>query len=213
MNIFQNTCKPVGFWGKLMVRGMNGHSHSKLAEWGFSFLPKFPKGNNVLDIGCGGGANIRRWLKKYPDQNVAGIDYAEVSVQESIRINSAAIRSGRCRIEQANVISLPFENDHFVCASAFETVYFWPALLDSFREVSRVLQPGGLFLICNESDGHDSTSLRFSKIIEGMRLYDRQMLSAYLRDAGFINIRVYEEKTRHWLCLLAQKAFPEHASA
>ena len=35
---FNNTRKPEGFLGKMMVNGMNGNSHSALAEWGFGFI-------------------------------------------------------------------------------------------------------------------------------------------------------------------------------
>ena len=35
--------------------------------------------------------------------------------------------------------------------TAFETVYFWPELAQNFREVYRVLKPGGVFFICNEA--------------------------------------------------------------
>ena len=37
--------------------------------------------------------------------------------------------------------------------TAFETVYFWPELAQNFREVYRVLKPGGVFFICNEANG------------------------------------------------------------
>ena len=60
MSFFQNTCKPTGFGGKVMVKIMNS-GHSQLAAWGFSKLSV--KDNlNILDAGCGGGANIAAWL-------------------------------------------------------------------------------------------------------------------------------------------------------
>ena len=34
----------------------------------------------ILDCGCGGGANIRRLLKKYPQSIVKDVDYSAVSV-------------------------------------------------------------------------------------------------------------------------------------
>ncbi len=32
--IFSNTRKPEGFWGRMMVNGMNGGSHAAMANWG-----------------------------------------------------------------------------------------------------------------------------------------------------------------------------------
>lgn len=37
-NFFQQTRKPEGFLGKMMVGGMNGGGHAKLADWGMSHL-------------------------------------------------------------------------------------------------------------------------------------------------------------------------------
>ena len=64
MSFFENTRKPAGFGGKLMVVMMN-LGHSPVAWWGLHFLELAPD-DKVLDCGCGGGANIRRLLKKCP---------------------------------------------------------------------------------------------------------------------------------------------------
>ena len=48
-------------------------------------------------------------------------------------------------MQQASVAELPFEAEQFDVATAFETVYFWPELAQNFREVYRVLKPGGVF--------------------------------------------------------------------
>ena len=40
-------------------------------------------GCKVVDIGCGGGANIAKWLDKCVNGHVTGLDYSEVSVAES----------------------------------------------------------------------------------------------------------------------------------
>ena len=65
MSFFENTRKPVGFGGKLMVAMMN-LGHSPVARWGLHFLELTPDAK-VLDCGCGGGANIKRLLKKCPE--------------------------------------------------------------------------------------------------------------------------------------------------
>ena len=105
----------------------------------------------VLDCGCGGGANMKRLLKKCPQGIVKGIDYSPVSVEKSKKVNEAAIAEGRCAVLQGSVADMMFADDWFDAVTAFETVYFWPDLPQCFREVYRVLKPGGTFLICNES--------------------------------------------------------------
>ena len=87
MSFFENTRKPVGFGGKIMVAMMNV-GHSAVARWGLQFLNAAPDAR-VLDCGCGGGANIKRLLKKCPQGIVKGIDYSPVSVEKSKNVNEA----------------------------------------------------------------------------------------------------------------------------
>lgn len=61
MAFFENTRKPTGFGGRLMVVMMN-IGHRALADWGLRFLP-LAENADVLDCGCGGGANLRLMLK------------------------------------------------------------------------------------------------------------------------------------------------------
>ena len=98
----------------------------------------------MLDCGCGGGANIKRLLKKCPQGIVKGIDYSPVSVEKSKKVNEAAIAEGRCTVLQGSVADMIFAGDWFDAVTAFETVYFWPDLPQCFREVYRVLKPGGI---------------------------------------------------------------------
>lgn len=146
MSFFQNTCKPNGLGGKVMVKIMN-NGHRQLANWGFSMFSS--KDNlNILDIGCGGGANIAAWLDKCNNSHVTGLDYSEVSVAESKRVNESAIKEGKCKVIQGNVANMPFLDASFDCASAFETIYFWPGLVECFIEVNRILKNDGIFMIC-----------------------------------------------------------------
>ena len=171
MSFFENTRKPVGFGGKIMVAMMNV-GHSAVARWGLQFLNAAPD-TKVLDCGCGGGANIRRLLKKYPQAIIKGIDYSPVSV------------------------------DWFDAVTAFETVYFWPDLPRCFREVSRVLKPGGTFLICNESNGDTDKDEKWTEIIGGMTIYKDTQLKAYLEQVGFHEVQIHKKKG--WLCVTARK--------
>lgn len=104
-----------------------------------------------------------------------------------------------------NVAALPFENSSFDLATAFETVYFWPDVEMAFRQVVRVLRPGGIFMICNESDGIDAGGKKWEKKIDGMKVYTAEELRAYLLHAGFDQIEAIHHPQKPWLCVVAQK--------
>ena len=197
------TRKPEGFLGKLMVDGMNG-GHAKLADWGMQFLPETAP-DKILEIGCGGGRNAGALLTKYPSAHVTAVDYSPVSVAKAIAYNKRAIAAGRCRVTEGSASALPVSSDRFALATAFETVYFWPELEHCFSEVYRVLKPGGTFLICNESDGTDDTSLKYEKIIEGMKCYTVEQLFSALTEAGFSELRSDSYDGKPWITVIARK--------
>ena len=166
MSFFENTRKPEGLGGKIMVAMMN-LGHSPVARWGLHFLELAPDAK-VLDCGCGGGANMKRLLKKCPRGIVKGIDYSTVSVEKARSLNQTAIQEGRCVVWQGSVERIIFAKDWFDAVTAFETVYFWPDLPRCFREVYRVLKPGGILLICNESNGDTDKDKKWTEIIGGI---------------------------------------------
>ena len=182
MSFFENTRKPVGFGGKIMVAMMN-LGHSPVARWGLRFLELAPDAR-VLDCGCGGGANIKRLLKKCPQGIVRGVDYSAVSVEKARNLNRTAIQKGRCAVWQGSVEHIIFAKDWFDAVTAFETVYFWSDLPQCLREVRRVLKPGGTFLICNESSGDTDKDEKWTEIIGGMTIYKDIELKAYLEQDG-----------------------------
>ena len=202
MSFFQNTCKPEGFGGKIMVSMMN-MGHSALADWGFQQVA-IPKDARVLDVGCGGGANIKKLLSKCPNGIVKGIDYSAVSVEKTRKVNAKAIAAGRCEITQASVAELPFKDNVFDLVTAVETIYFWPGLTECFREVYRVVKPGGTFFICNESNGDSNKDDKWTEIIEGMTIYDASQILTALNQAGFSDAKV-EKNDKGWICVMGKK--------
>ena len=200
---FNQTRKPEGFLGKMMVNGMNG-GHAKLADWGMSFL-KEVNPESAVDLGCGGGRNAGELMNKYPHSKVTAIDYSEVSVEKAREYNKDMISSGRCKVLQGDVSKLALDSDSFELATAFETVYFRGDLEKCFSEVRRVLKDGGTFLICNESDGKDETSLKFEKIIDGMKCYTPEQLTAVLKSVGFTSVQSGHHPSKPWITVTAKK--------
>lgn len=200
--IFANTRKPgKGITGKMMLQMMNT-MHNKNAMWCLSNI-EIEKAFNILEIGCGGGKNISNLLKKAPHAKVYGVDYSKTSVANSKKFNRKAVSEGKVDIVHGTVSSLPFEDEKFDLATAFETVYFWPDLVNDFKEVKRVLKPGSKFFICNElSKGEEAE--KWSKIID-MNIYNKEQLKNVLIKAGFSDVISHEHENGKWLCVIARK--------
>ncbi|MCR5010657.1 MAG: class I SAM-dependent methyltransferase [Clostridia bacterium] len=197
------TRKPQGFLGKMMLSGMNS-GHAKLADWGFTHLPDLSP-EIVVDLGCGGGRNAGEMLKKYPKAHVTAVDYSDLSVEKAREYNKAMISAGRCSIQQGDVSDLRLPAETFDLATAFETVYFWPGLERCFSQVAKVLKPGGYFMICNESDGTDPASLKYEKIIEGMKNHTAEEIETELKAAGFSEVTSDHHPSKPWITVLARK--------
>ena len=202
-DFISQTRKPEGILGKMMVNGMNG-GHAKMADWGMSHLSKIaPK--EIVEIGCGGGRNAGALLEKYPDAKVTAIDYSDVSVAKATSYNQKMIDEGRCIVKQGDVSQLDLAEEAYDLATAFETIYFWPGLEKCFAEVAKVLKPGGVFMIVNESDGTDEVSLKFEKKIDGMKCYTGDAIETALKAAGFKKTKTIHHDSKPWITVLAKK--------
>jgi trans-aconitate methyltransferase len=187
----------------MMVNGMNS-GHAKMADWGLSHISSAVP-EEIVELGCGGGRNAGELLKRYPSAKVTAIDYSDVSVRAATDYNKAMIDAGRCEVQQGDVSALNLPKERYDLATAFETIYFWPGLEKCFKQVEKVLKPGGLFLIVCESDGTDEAGLKYEKIIDGMKCHTIEEIETALKAAGFSNIKSDHHKTKPWIALVARK--------
>jgi len=200
---FSNTGKPEGVMGKIVVAMMN-KGHAGIAAWGFSHLDL--QGNEqVLDCGCGGGANVAVFLRMVDEGHVTGLDYSTVSVEKAREVNQTAIAAGRCEIVQGNVLELPFGDGQFDVVTAFETVYFWPEIARCFAQVHRVLKPSGMFMITNEASGRTKSHEKWQKIVDNMSVYTGEELEKLLTGAGFARVVIDEDLEHDRLNVRAYK--------
>ncbi len=204
--ILKNTRKPQGFWGKVTLCSMNV-GHRPMAIWGLKHL-KVITSDQILDIGCGGGKNIKSLVRKTPSGRVFGIDYSALSVRKSRRLNADSVLKERAVIVQGGVSQMPFKTETFDIATAFETVYFWPDIVDDMGEVYRVLKPGGRVFICNEAvwDETNPDKYRYFTNTLGMKVYSEEELVLTLKKAGYINITSFRHPSKTWICIIAQKS-------
>ena len=187
MGIFDNMRKPKGKLGNLQLKSMN-KEHTPVSLWGLKHLD-IKKEDMILDIGCGGGININRMAKTA--KKVYGVDYSIESVKLSRQVNQDYINEGKVEVLEANVASLPFEDETFDIVTAFETVYFWPDIEKSFGEVKRVLKPGGIFLIGLESNGSNNLPMKISEKLINMTVYNDEEITTFLENNDYSEITVY----------------------
>ena len=186
--MFTNCACPKGFLGRCMLRFMN-FGHAPLTNWGLDHV-EFSNGMVMLDIGCGGGATLKRLLKRSPEGMVYGIDISEESVVKAKNVNKQLLNK-QVFVRQGSADSLPWKDQKFDVVTAVETVYFWPNLPQCFQEVKRVLKPGGQFAIMLEVIEGDSI---WTNVVEGMTVYSPEMLKDMLEQAGFGDVEVFRKK-------------------
>ncbi len=183
-------------------------SHALLAEWGSSHI-KLRKDMIILDIGCGGGANINHFAQIVTGGRVFGIDYSPTSVNVSKEVNKKYIEEGIVEIRESSVSNLPFEDKTFDVVSGFEAYYFWPDLINDLKEIYRVLKTNGVLLLVNE--GYKCENKVAMEIIEkwakpgNLKLHSPEEYNDFLTEAGFSDIRLIEQKEKGWITAIAMK--------
>lgn len=178
--------------------------HKKLWQWGLAHLKLFSP-IDIADLGCGDGRNVAELLRMFPQAKVTGLDLSPQAVALAEKRNHGDILAHRCQIVCGNVNALPFSDESCDLITAFETIYFWPGPLESFREVYRALMPNGLFMIANKNDGETRTVPACAQHAEGFVAYDKMTLIRLLKEAGFEEFSVDHNTDQHWLCIIARK--------
>ena len=192
--------RPSSLMGRLLLRSMN-IGHGRLHQWGLK-AAGIQLTDRVLDVGCGGGKAISRILEE-TRREVAGIDHSPEAVKTARSVNRAAISSGRLRIVESSVESLPFRDGFFDVVTAFETTYFWPELQAGLTEIRRVLSPGGRLVIANEFADRASAGAWAGRL--NMRVPDSEALAGAAYEAGFLMVDVSVHPHNGWLRLVAAK--------
>lgn len=194
----KNFGKPEGTIGKMILGSMNS-GHTPISKWGLSHY-KWKSDTIALDIGCGGGMNVKRMLQLCPQGKAAGIDISDESVRKSKQVNHEYMGK-RCDIKKGSADSIPYKDERFDVVTAFETIYFWPDIQKAFQEILRVLKPGGTFLVACEMSEPDCI---WSRVVEGITVYTPEQLKSFFEEAGYQDIKV--DRTRKvWVCVTGRK--------
>lgn len=197
----QNVKKPQkSILGILQLLSMNKR-HTPLAEWGRTYVD-FDAASSILDIGFGGGENLKVASKLAPKAKLFGIDYSVASVQIATKKNRKLVNNGRLTLTEGSVEQMPYENDSFDLVTAYETIYFWN-IEKGFKEVYRVLKEDGTFAIINEAKSEVGMEEHIEAI--GFRVYTEEEIRETLTRIGFREITAHSHENGNWLTVTAKK--------
>jgi ubiquinone/menaquinone biosynthesis C-methylase UbiE len=197
--------KPKWIIGRLYLWLMS-RTHSSLIGWGIERLPIRPT-DTILDVGCGSGRGINSLAARARGGKVYGIDHSSDSVATARQTNAALIRSGSVDIRLGSVSNLPFAPDSFDLVTAVETHYYWPNPPNDFREIMRVVKPGGTFVIIAETHRRNGDAIQpLVMRMLGGKCPSAEELCDQLALAGFSTIQVLDNPKKGWLSVAAQRA-------
>ncbi len=144
----------------------------------------------VWDFGCGPG-HTAQYLKNLGIE-ISGLDLSEKILEQARSIHP------EIDFRKGNILELEFENDSIAGVVAFYAiVHFTEEQAGiAFREVFRVLQPGGIFLFTyhiGEETIHIDEFLGKKVDIDFM-FFTTDFISSCLKDSGFEKIEIIERE-------------------
>lgn len=151
----------------------------------------------ILDVACGTGRTLKLLRAAFPKVSLFGVDLSPAYLRKANQLLSQD--PGELpQLLQANAETLPYLDNYF---HALTSVFMFHELPGAVRqqvieEAFRVVQPGGIFLICDSIQISDSPE--FKPMMENFpvsfhepyyRHYVSDDLVARLEKAGFTNVQ------------------------
>lgn len=184
MSFTDNFGNPKGLIGRMMLVTMD-KEHLPMAEWALAQIV-IPQEGYILDIGCGGGYNIRRMLQMSEGGKFIGLDISDESVRKAKKVNSAELGK-RVKIIQGSAEKLPCKPESVSLVTAFETVFFWKDVELAFGNIFRCLKDGGSFAVIHN---YGDPKVDWEKKVPCMTRYTAEEIKEKMEAAGFSDIAV-----------------------
>lgn len=161
-----------------------------------AFSDVSPKSLRVLDVACGTGRTLRFLRAALPQAQLYGTDLSPAYLRKANQLLSE-IPGELPQLLQANSEALPYLDNYFHGVSSVFLFHELPGNVrqNVMNECFRVLQPGGVFVICDSIQLNDSPE--FKSFMENFvtlfhepyyRHYISDDLVARLKEAGFEDI-------------------------
>ncbi|EQC0615231.1 methyltransferase domain-containing protein, partial [Listeria monocytogenes] len=113
-------------------RGIIGEITTKIWSSYFEDLSKWTISNtemgdatNILDIGYGGGSNVKNLVELNKNVTIYGVDISKESYKTATNLNKKAINNGKVKLSIQDVALLNYPADFFDIVYAIQTHMYW----------------------------------------------------------------------------------------
>lgn len=104
--------------------------------------------DRVLDTGCGFGGTIASLNEKFQSLDITGLNIDPRQLDRA-RQSVQPLANNRIAFVEGDACQLPFADNSMDVVLAVECIFHFPSRETFFREVRRVLRPGGRLGICD----------------------------------------------------------------
>ncbi|MGQ0634764.1 MAG: class I SAM-dependent methyltransferase [Planctomycetaceae bacterium] len=145
-----------------------------------SFLRREPR--TLIDIGTGTAQLLVKIaaLPELAHYQLIGTDYFEDMVEQARDTIARGELGHRIRIEQCDVHDLPYSTDSADLVISRSTIHHWADPARAFREIYRILKPGGVAIIHEpRRDPHPAALEEFNRLRQEMGVEPARMDEKY----------------------------------
>jgi SAM-dependent methyltransferase len=172
--------------GKQVIHPGGRASTDRLLE-----LADVQPGRRVLDVGCGVGTTAIRLAREY-GADVVAADIAPLMRDRATANVSSARVTDQVRVDDADILSLPYDDDSFDVVVA-EAVTMFVSRRRAAAELARVTKPGGRVLATEfywrETPSQEAREIFLGQVCPGMRFDSVEEWTAIYGGAGLVDIR------------------------
>jgi arsenite methyltransferase len=186
--------KPSGLFGTLVMRPVLNLANVRLVNTAIDLLELRAK-DMVLDVGFGGGYSLTVMAGKVTRGKIVGVDYSREMVRSAAHLVQQKRLDSHVSVQWGDVAKLPFAAGIFHRVLTVNSLYYWPDLRGSLREIARVMKRRGRLAVGFRSP----ESLRpLTRNWEQFRLYEPDEVAGIMRQAHFDILRV-EHRDAWWV--------------
>ncbi|MDT0092241.1 class I SAM-dependent methyltransferase [Listeria marthii] len=178
----EQAANPRGIIGEITTKIWSSY-FTDLSKWTISNT-EMNEATNVLDIGYGGGSNVKNLVELNKNLTIYGVDISKESYKTATTLNKKAVNAGKVKLSIQDVAAMSYQAEFFDIVYAIQTHMYWDNPQKGFKEIYRVMSKEGIFILSSEKDKIDYHMDEYKTTAS---------LTALLKEIGFRKIEVQEK--------------------